>query len=297
MRTFIALVSLLASACTSSAPAAPIGTCAAAWNDTAAWALRLAHEPSNRLGSLADLTLVESSARTDATDDFAVGVAFTKDARYVEGEAKDDDASFDASVSRNFYRARRIQAARMEMVPTTVSVKADEQARWRKVVEGVHRAQRLGAVRVQFWFSRAGAVQRPGWAWVDVDVSTAFDIAGDERVSHYGSVASQPSDQLTNLRRVLAPCTSLAARVNDSVRDIALELGKESDDCRCQVNQRSLRALLWAMHPADEITAHSFSLEGEHAMVVEAPGDATWAQVAPQLLALPHGVPLELRVK
>jgi hypothetical protein len=295
----VILAACLTAACSSSSPASPPSAdgCAAAWDDLAGWAARLEREPSHRYDEFT-FPLVEAGFVTDPKDLGGHGylefVMF--EGKIAVGGQDVVHEGLERLVQKDFYRLSTMHRLRLG-----VELALAKDTPWSAVVEAVEMSRRYGATEVVFWFGRPGAVSRPRWSWIDLDLyQTASRVRNDYDPEIYPPYRyPRPDDQRGNLARVLHACPDLAERAGEPGHAIAADLVGYRDECRCRVSQRNLRAVLWKMNPADQVTARLLPLgtDAEPGTIVDAPADATWAEVAPRIIAAAPGDPVSLRVR
>ncbi len=258
-------------------------TCPATWKETADWVMALQSEPSNGFGN-PQVPMVDASFESDVEAD-----GFGLEVKLVDGALRFEDGSdhpgdFEAWLRRNYVRLRKLRPD--ETVRNGVDLFVSPGTPWAAVVDTIARARAAGAKEVAFWFRRPHALTRP--------TSSPRDAA----------IAQAPSrelaDRIVNLQAVLEPCPELA-RLAPRVASgkLIATLADFSDECRCKIDQDSLRSIFWAVHPADAMTGRVFGVapDAKDVQIVAAPAGATWAEVAPQVLALPRGARVDFRVR
>jgi hypothetical protein len=298
LKTSFVVIALIAG-CTRAEPSA-LGvrgeertSCAASWATTASWAMTLQREPANGLGApFARLVTSDISPDFDgeqATIDLEiVGPRVT----FPAGEPFDRDQDLDAMLAKNMWRFGKLHDPG-EVPSIDVAISPD--VTWALVVDTVERARRAGYVRVEFWFERAGHIEPPHRAWSDVDARLWRWI---EEARVFVPWPRSLSQFLPEIDAVLAPCPDLAHLAHRDADGFVAALSAFDDECRCRVNQSSLRSVLWQAHPADLVTGRTITLveDSTHAIVLDAPADETWSRVAPRVAALPSHALTRLRV-
>jgi hypothetical protein len=313
-RSFVAALMVLAAcrgpsvtpaAVASSADARAVTSCARSWEETSAWAVALAREPSVGLGR-GSVPLVPTS---DELDPEAKHRGL--DLVVTSSEIRDDDgaitfASLDDRLTHTAELVRKLRRNRPD-TSNAVLVGIQIDVPWSRVVEVAEHIRRAG-LEATFLFARAHVVEKPGWSWRDLQIRLAaeafYNHADTGGVPLSGPGRPAALAQRNTLGGILAPCPELVRRVREGTHEaFVASLGNFVDECRCNVDQRSLRAALWSIHPADETTGRIVRLVGAAtsspppgATVIEASADTPWAEVAPRIAALPSRAPVQLRV-
>jgi hypothetical protein len=291
---------------TPAADAAQETSCAASWTGTADWAAALAREPSNYLNSGGPIALAESPIDLD-TGDPAIeeDLLIARDSVRLESEVI-PEASLEEQLARNFKRTTRINNVTDPGHVPKLFLGIARDTPWSRVVDMVQLARRAGFTRVSFWFRRAKPMQAPGWSWRDPLIKVAkraFYYTPDDYIPPPGGDRRPPSlAQRGNLLSTFAACPELVRRVKEeSHEELVASLARFDEPCRCRIDQASLRAILWAVHPADGSTLRTLTIQGPDdstsgAVTIAAAADASWSEVAAQVIALPTNTPARFAV-
>jgi hypothetical protein len=208
-------------------------------------------------------------------------------------------------LARQVVRVKRLGAVYHRDDEPRVVLGITPDAQWGKVVEVWNDLQRAGFGRAGFFFERPHPMQDPGWSWRYFQIMLAArsywanpeQVYPPRRDPLYLPVELS---QRANLLSTVAACPELTRRVEGmSHRDFVASLGSFADECRCAVDTPSLRAILWAIHPADPSTVRVIGIpatdEASDAVVIDASPDALWSEVAPRIASLPRGASAVLR--
>lgn len=288
--------------------ASPESSCATSWTATAEWAQQLMMEPSHGI-SAARFSLAEASVESDPEGtqmDSEVVVA--RDMVRVDSQVLGGAELRDA-FARTFVRSQRLSRLYSPDHVPMVIVGVTREAPWWKVVEVWNDLQRAGFTRVSFAFNRPHPMQEPGWSWRSPQLwleARAAYLHSDDYIPPPVTDDDPPPppalQQRDKLVSTLAVCPELVRRVRgESHEDFVASLGSFDDPCRCRILDRSLRSILWAIHPADRSTVRVIGIpqpaaeSDPRAVVIEAPAEALWSEVAAQVVQLPRGASATFR--
>jgi hypothetical protein len=274
-------------------------SCAAAWSETAAWAVALDAEPTGGLGRfrfplLRNRTAIESDPLVEVFDLF-VGRERLDSEPPVTLDSLDDELVRQAS-----------RGAKLHRVPpgsepeALVGVAPD--VPWSRVVEITNHLGRAGYA-AYFVFERPRSVEPPRWSFRQLrhnlsKLSYYVDPASWVPPSPYERAVRPSEGDL--LAPVLAPCPDLVRRARELSHGDSIGAWPGYEDaCRCRIDSRNLRSVLWELHPADGSVGRLVHLApgaAEGTAIIEAAPDAPWSEVGPRIAALPRGATVHLRI-
>jgi hypothetical protein len=231
----------------------------------------------------------------------------------LEGDPVTEEA-LPAQLQKHLSRIAKIESARGgDAKPWGILIVVAPDAPFSSVVSVTRIVTGAGMKDAYFAFRRATRIERPAASPVDAELKAARDAAFEEFMqpptqtdttfsTHIGPfkfVATKQFDAV--LAKVLGPCPALVTKVGNNgaaLGDVLFGASATTDECRCRIDQPSLRALLWTTHPAQQIAArHVVLAGGAKSAPIEAPGATTWKDVAPKLIALPDEATVTLQAK
>jgi hypothetical protein len=275
-------------------PIAATDACAASWRETLDWGIALQSEPSTSMGAALS-PLVTADMPPDLDVQQAADLWLTGNEVH-EGPREALDGPALSAALEEWVQVQN-KLARPGDPPSTVCLAVEPDVKWGLVAETVERIRSAGYGQVGWAFTRPHPVRKPAWWWRDLQTDQAMQRSYER--SHSWDWRASLSDQTEVLDQVLSSCPELARLPRTSTMELLAALRASEAPCRCRVDQRGLRSVLWAAHPADESTARVVAFVAEddpRATVIEASADTPWAEVAPRIAALPSRAPVQLRV-